>query len=423
MKKTLAWMLTVCVVLCLLCSCDLLATDGGEDTAKDPIPETTDTAVELLSRVHRLSTTLREGETDTEEMVVDVRWSETGVVLEGTDGAQEDSFRIEVTLDDQNRPATMVRTDTEQGQEPQQQTTQFLYEQEGRVKLLIDDGADRGQRSFVYEYNETGQVTREEYPSYVRTIEYDENGNCIRTLTDHKGADQADVERVTAYTYDDSGKAVSAVQTYTSGEEVQIRYTYYPNGNLMQTTEVSSHGHVNLLFHPYNPKDLTWSSGKQASAGMDYTAEKDEQGRIVKVVETARFKDEQRTATFAYDAQGRLIETTDFSGPTSRLEYDAQGRMVKQIIENPEGGTGTHLYTYDDQGRMTRWETIDSDGTGMVQLREYNEAGMTVKETRTYTYKDGSTSTTVSEYDYVSNDKCKVNRRWVALFTQLGLIS
>ena len=401
MKKTLAWILTVCVALCLLCSCGLPAADGGEDTAKDPTPEATDTAVELLSRVHRLSTTLREGETDTEEMVVDVRWSETGVVLEGTDGAQEDSFRIEVTLDDQNRPATMVRTDTEQGQEPRQQTTQFLYEQEGRVKLLIDDGADRGQRSFVYEYNEAGQVIREEYPSYVRTVEYDENGNCIRALTDHKSADQADVEQITTYTYDDGGKAVSAVQTYTSGEEVQIRYAYYPNGNLMQTTEVSSHGHVNLLFHPYNPKDLTWSSGKEASADMDYTAEKDEQGRIVKVVETARFKDEKRTATFA---------------------YDAQGRMVKQIVENPEVGTGTHLYTYDDQGRMTRWETTGSDGTGMGQLREYNEAGMTVKETRTYTYKDGSTSTTVSEYDYVSNDKCKVNRRWVALFTQLSLI-
>ena len=152
---------------------------------------------------------------------------------------------------------------------------------------------------------------------------------------------------------------------------------------------------------------------------VEYVAEKDANGRIVKVSGT--YHDGKiRTATFTYDGQGRLTASTSFYGDQETWEYDADGRLVK--CTSIDGtSTSERIYTYDDQGRLVKDESIHSRGYHYTTVREYNDAGMVIKMTEesyysaSELYPEGQTSTETVDITYVENAKCQVNDLWAEL--------
>lgn len=430
MKKALSLLLAMCMFLCLLCSCGTTDTteeggssDSGKKDDQNPTVIVDPTAKELLGGYHYYSVDQNGDDTYTEDVITSIEWTATGAVMTGyeeqSDGDRSD-MRMEITFDEQKRPATLERTVTDTDGEVEESRMRFEYPAERTVKM-INSGFGDGESYCIYEYDEKGNRIREEYPTYTYIYEYDSHGNCVLKKTDYADAEQMDGETTTTYTYDADGKIVTEIQINSSGKETQTRYFYYPNGNVMMKMSVSDSGNVNYNFQPYNPKDmLAWSYGMSEAGGMEYTAEKDAEGRIVKVTAvTATATDpaynRTRTMTFAYDEQGRLVKTTDTDGDERAYEYDVQGRLVKHTR-----GTSVRTYAYDNKGRLVKEESVSPYST-YTTIREYNDAGMVIKMTEesyypaSELYPEGQTSTETVDITYVENAKCQVNDLWAEL--------
>ena len=422
MKKAFSLLLVLCLSLCLLCSCGTTATDGSADGEKGGEngdangPITIDPAAkELLGGYRYLSTDQRGDQTSTEEAITSIEWTDTGVVMTGygqDDDGDRSEMRMEVTFDAEKRPATLVRSVTSKDGEKEESNMRFEYPAERTVKM-INSGFGDGESYCIYEYDEKGNRIREEYPNYTHIYEYDSRGNCVLEKTDYVNPEQTDREDKITYTYDADGKIVTSVEINSAGKETQTRYFYYPNGNVMMKMSVSDRGTVNYNFRPYNPKDmLAWSYGMSEAAGMDYTSEKDAEGRIVKVTSTGM------NTTFAYDEQGRLSEETNYAGKKNVYEYDAQGRLVKC---SRDSGYAVRTYTYDDKGHLVKEENVTTSGNRNTTIREYNEAGMVIKmtEERYYPaselYPEGQTSTETVDITYVENSQCQISGLWAEL--------
>lgn len=422
MKKAFSLLLVLCLSLCLLCSCGTTTTDGSADGEKGGengdanSPVTIDPAAkELLGGYRYLSTDQRGDQTSTEEVITSIEWTDTGVVMTGygqdSDGDRSE-MRMEVTFDAEKRPATLVRSVTNKDGEKEESRMRFEYPADRTVKM-INSGFGDGESYCIYEYDEKGNRIREEYPNYTHVYEYDSHGNCVSEKTDYVNPEQTDREDKITYTYDADGKIVTSVEINSAGKETQTRYFYYPNGNVMMKMSISDRGTVNYNFHPYNPKDmLAWSYGMSEAAGMDYTSEKDAEGRIVKVTSTGM------NTTFTYDEQGRLSEETNYAGKKNVYEYDVQGRLVKC---SRDSGYEVRTYTYDDKGHLVKEENVTTSGNRNTTIREYNEAGMVIKmtEERYYPaselYPEGQTSTETVDITYVENSQCQISGLWAEL--------
>lgn len=427
MKKALSLLLAMCMFLCLLCSCGTTdkKEEGGssDDGKKDDQNQSIivdPTAKELLGGYHYYSVDQNGDDTYTEDVITSIEWTASGAVMTGyeeqSDGDRSD-MRMEITFDEQKRPATLVRTVTEDDGEVEESRMRFEYPAERTVKM-INSGFGDGESYCIYEYDEKGNRIREEYPNYTHIYEYDSHGNCVLEKTDYVDPDQTDREDKTTYTYDADGKIVTAVEINSAGKETQTRYFYYPNGNVMMKMSISDSGNVNHNFSPYNPKDmLAWSYGMSATGGMEYTSEKDAEGRIVKVTSTG-MDGTARVTTFSYDAQGRLSEVTNYEGKKSVYEYDAQGRLVKY---SRDSGYAVRTYTYDDKGHLVKEENVTTSGNRSATIREYNDVGMVIKMTEesyypaSELYPEGQTSTETVDITYVENAKCQVNDLWAEL--------
>ena len=423
MKKALSLLLAMGLFLCLLCSCGTTdkkeeggSSDGDKNADQNQSLTVDPAAKELWGGYHYRDIDTEGDDTSTEEVITSVEWTENGAVMTGyeqDDEGNRSDVRMEITFDEQKRPATLDRTVTDRDGEVEESHMRFEYLAERTVKM-INSGFGDGESYCIYEYDEKGNRIREEDPTYICTYEYDSHGNCVVEKTDYVDPEQTDWEETTTYTYDADGKIITAVEIDTDGSETQTRYFYYPNGNVMMTLSISDTGNVNHNFHPYNPKDmLAWSQAMSATTGFEYTTEKDAEGRIVKVTATS-MDGTARVTTLAYDAEGRVTEVIDPYGDKDTYEYDAQGRLVKRT-----SGTSVRTYTYDDKGRLVKEESASPYSTNTT-IREYNDAGMVIKLTEESVYPADETtpertSTETVDITYVENSKCQVNDLWAEL--------
>lgn len=411
MKRLLTLVLAMLMCFGLLCACGEPADEENKGTPG------TDSAKELMSKIHYTYTREKDGETREEEYVIDIQWTENGATVEGYQDSEEGRYEttMELTLDDQERPVSMVQTKTSPDGEVSQYTVALSYETERQIKRTVtyEEG---NTRVSTYDFDENGRLIREEHDSgYTEEYEYDSHGNCIRNWWTY--ADSEEVrETTTAYTYDEAGKITFSVNSHSySDTQTQIHYYYYPNGNVMMQMEISNRGDVNFGFYPNNPKDtMAWSYGSSAGSMLDweYTVEADANGYFTKIIRTDTQTGESQTATMEYDQNGNLVKHTNFYGDTKQWEYDSQNRLVKYT----RNGDVTE-YEYDDQGRLVSQKKTTEDGESDTQTWAYNEAGMTVKRTESDVYIDGEgTMEQIMEIEYTENANCPINNEWADFF-------
>lgn len=411
MKRLLTLVLAMLMCFGLLCACGEPTEEGNEGAPG------TDSAKELMSKIHYLYTREKDGTTKKEEMVIDIQWTKNGATVEGYQDSEEGRYEttMELTLDDQKRPASMIQTKTSPNGETSRYSVVLTYEKERQIKRTVT--YEEGNTSVTtYNFDENGRLIREEHDDgFVRTYEYDTRGNC--TLERYQYADPEDErEYRTVYTYNDAGKAVFATYTNDSDDEqTQIHYYYYPNGNVMMEMKISNRGYVNFNFRPNNPKDgMAWSYGMSAevSMGMEYTVETDANGYITKVIRTNTETGKVETATMEYDQNGNLVKHTNFYGDTKQWKYDSQNRLVKYTYNE-----SVTEYEYDAQGRLISQNNTTSNGASYVDTWAYNEAGMTTKKTGKNVYTDGEgSSEEIIEIEYIENANCPINNEWADFF-------
>lgn len=397
------------ILAVLLCFCLLSACAETKEKAK-AAGQQKNTTKELVSEMHYTGIGVQDGETREEETTAKINWTETGATVEGY--AEEDGERSEMQgelrLDDKNRPAIFTKITSYDEGEPREVTYTFSYPKERQIKVSGDDS------EMLYDFDEDGNVIREESDSSIKCYEYDEKGNRTFYSIEYKDDSEGQTDR-TVYTYDEDGKLVFAEKTDENGELTQYHYTCHTNGNILFELSVKSTGVVNTRFLPYNSKDYSWSYGMQDYGGMEFTVEKDANGYITKVVGINEYSGNTRTTTFQYDQNGNLLKAEESEGKTETWEYDDQNRPVKYVREY-DTGKSTTTYQYDAQGRLVQ-ETVKSGTYEEIQTREYNEAGMTSKKTVKETNTEyNRTSEGTVEYQYVENAKCPIDEEWAQFF-------
>lgn len=419
MKKAFSLFLVLCLSLCL-CSCGKGSTDdtNAEDKG-DATPAIGDPAAkDLFSGWRYVHTSSRGGKTRTSEEGISVKWEATGAKVTGYDLDSDDGrseVQAELVLDDQKRPVTLKSVETRADGRVDEDEAHYEYLSERKIKKTYSDS----ENYFITEYDSNGNLIRKESADSVTTYVYDAHGNCTQEKRTYKEEEWEDSEINTTYTYDASGKMVRSVEIDEEGWETQTQYLYYPNGNVMLEIYVSSSGDAGVYFRPYNSKDMIWLTFflyRSVSRGERYGVEKDEQGRIVKLTGSSLYG-ETKTATFSYDAQGRLTKYIDFDGQEKVWEYDAQNRLVK-FVRRSDSDEYVCLYTYDDKGRLIKDEDTNTDGSWGKVVMEYNEAGVVCKlvseryNAPSESWPEGYTYSSTIEATYVENAQCPVDDPW-----------
>jgi RHS repeat-associated protein len=223
----------------------------------------------------------------------------------------------------------------------------------------------------VYFYNELGDLIRVQDPAgHKRDFQWDEAGNVARA-SDWRG-------HWTAYEYNDEGQLTSVVDplgnrtnaTYDArGRVTAVRY---PDGAMRQ--------------YAWNAYDQVTESVNEAGAAVRrrFTA----CGLVAEVVrpDGGRIQFEWSTEPgwmlavrnehgerhrFEYDADGRLVQETDFAGRTTRYEYGQD----EQITAMEDALGQRTQFVYDAAQRLI--EVVRHDGARITG--EYDVRGILVK--------------------------------------------
>lgn len=140
----------------------------------------------------------------------------------------------------------------------------YVYDANGYLATANYTGHDGYEASYTFEYDDKGNIVKQtyvdEYDTYEFLMTYDSKGNMIGQEIIYNGESQ--VLNI-AITYDDNGRVVKEVGTYSYGAQESFDYTYDDNGNC--TREV-----------------FTNASGEQSTHDFTY----DEHGNVINEVFT-----------------------------------------------------------------------------------------------------------------------------------------
>lgn len=290
----------------------------------------------------------------------------------------------------------------------------FVYNDNHQQIASFD--AHKGMRKF--EYDRAGRVTSMTDAEGIQISQsYDAVGNKV-TETDGRGNTTSyfyDAQRRltkisnalgedTVYTYDQAGNLLTQIDgngnqssfTYNvrnlltmrvdagEGENKAEKYTYFPNGLLLEKTDRrgTSH-HYAYDIHERKTED---------NAGGDLVS-------------------------YTYDNSGNLLTMSDSTGVTSRT-YDELGRTISKTVPS----IGTTLYAYDQTAGLTKGFSAETttDPKGNTTTKITNQVGQLYQvkneniEIATYYYNGNGSCRSVSyhggareEYTYYANNLLK----------------
>ncbi len=177
-------------------------------------------------------------------------------------------------------------------------------------------------RAFTYTFNTNNQVLTITDPmGHLTTNTYDAAGNLL-TLKDALG-------NVTTMTYNPQGKLLK--KTDPLGNTTQFQYDSFGN----PTQQIDPLGHVATYTYDANGNRLSQTVTRTNSAGSI----------------------ENLVTSYLYDAENRLIQTTNPDGSTTKTVYNSLGQPSQTI--DPLGHVTQ--YSYDDSARLVG--KIYPDGT------------------------------------------------------------
>ena len=275
-----------------------------------------------------------------------------------------------------------------------------------------------------FEYDDAGNLVRViDARGATRTMKYDASGNLTQTV-DAEG-------RTTTASYDRFGNAVETI------DPLGHRRTYGFDGNgrqISNQTTVMRHGVPTTLTAQFSLDAEGRLLANTDAEGFTYTQTFDALGRVASVKDQAgrQFTFEGldhdvpeqlqgpdgSSASYEFDAEGRVVGIVTQNGVRERYVYDAAGNVVERILpdETPDSDTDNprFLYSYDPLDRLI----VTRDPTGAETRYTYDTVGNTIavrdasgnKTTRTFDAAGNVTSitdplgrTTRYAYDEVGN--------------------
>ncbi|HEY0506358.1 MAG TPA: putative Ig domain-containing protein, partial [Lysobacter sp.] len=344
---------------------------------------------------------------------------------------------------------------------------QFAYTTRGLLNSITD--ATGAQTRYVY--NAFGELTREEsgYGSTASTVNEtirDRRGLVVARV---EGSGSA-VERSLAWTHDAFGRVVAHAQGQTNGHAVTTSYGYDRLGRQI-TTQRNVLGRTEAVLTSYDAYSRVVTVTDADNRISTYAYDTSNRSMVVSTPQGTEVRtvfnrhgqavtvserlaaDRTITRTYAYDASGRLLGTTDDLGHGEHNEYDARGLLsatvdatgrrvelhydaagrVLRRVEDPSGLALTTRYTFDGQGRSIsvtdptgRVTAFAYDGEGRLLEAVINPAGLNLRtvyaydaQGRTVSVTDAAGTTTRYDYDALGRRTAEtVDPNGLALTTQ-----
>ncbi len=243
----------------------------------------------------------------------------------------------------------------------------YTYYANGKPKTVTyADGS-----SISYTYDKAGRLVQsKDSQGNTANMTYDKSGNLLSS-TDAEG-------NTVSYTYDIYGRVLS--MTDANGN-VTTYDSYDVNGNCLQITQPNGQ----TVHYEYSNEGLvTGVSMGELTASYTYDAagrvktQTDEEGNVTSVtydengnILTLTDAEGNVIAENQYDVQNQLILTKDALGIETQYEYDIAGNLKKTIANLNTARQTETSYQYDKIGRMTSVKDAE-DGTAAY---EYDQIG------------------------------------------------
>ena len=221
----------------------------------------------------------------------------------------------------------------------------------------------------------------------------------------HVARTTGNLTNVETHGYDTRGRVVSSFKTghgtttYTYGNQSKTAF----HNNREYTTTYDAWGNVLTSSDPVSSVEYTYGSiGKPVAIGSgnsEITIEYDHAGRKTRLDDP-----DAGTTTYAYSADGKLLQQTDERGILTQNTYDALGRLATSVCD-----TLTTTYTYGTSGNgklrlvkrqtnnMSDEYTYDTYGRVVFVKRTFPDG---VQMGHTYTY---NSLDQISSHTYPSN--------------------
>ena len=254
----------------------------------------------------------------------------------------------------------------------------------------------------TYSYDGEGNITRIDFAdgTFVENV-YDPAGNLIKA-TDAEGG-------VTEYAYDALNRVT--VKTVWNGENAaEESYTYYANGKLKTVTYADG----NSVSYSYDKAGrLVQSADAQGNTTkMTY----DNSGNLLSSTDA-----EGNTVSYTYDIYGRVLSMTDANGNVTTYDsYDANGNCLQ--ITQPNGQIVTYTYSNEglvtgvSMGELTASYTYDAAGRVKTQTDE--EGNVT---SVTYDENGNILTLTDAEGNVIAENQYDVQNQLVLTKDALGI--
>jgi len=221
-----------------------------------------------------------------------------------------------------------------------QQTSHVAYDDQGRIAAITLPG----NLTYAYQYDAGGRLTKATDPlGFFVQYQYDTHGN-VTAITDENAA------------------------------VTQHQYLYDAQGRVTRRTVIDPAGGTTVadLFPDGKPQKVVGPTGLET----DYAY--DAKGNLLQ----RTVKNGAQTATYqlAYDAAGRLVQSTDPLGGVVTRDHDVNGRLTALHVHRTVDGAPaieTTTYAYDAAGRLV---TI-TDPLGAARTMTYDAGGVLVAET------------------------------------------
>ncbi|MFD5872478.1 LamG-like jellyroll fold domain-containing protein [Streptomyces sp. NPDC060322] len=249
------------------------------------------------------------------------------------------------------------------------ETVRYTYDDAGNAEQETVQGITES-RTTVYDYDQRGLVQSVTEPGGNRTdYAYDEIGRPLSTTapevrTESAGS-TATVSRPTTYTgYDTFGAVTESVDALGSIN----RTTYDRLGRTLSATAPeyrapdAAQAVTPRVSYAYDALGNTVESTDPRGGVTSYTY--DRQNRLTTKKVPVGQDDERGEWSYTYTRTGQLLSVTDPTGARAETTYDDLDRPVTStaIERKPQPGAFTTRNTYDDAGNVVR-QTLPGGGT------------------------------------------------------------
>lgn len=255
--------------------------------------------------------------------------------------------------------------------DPNGNTTDYVYDQFGRIVKEIKPGDDTQYPTLSYTYYTSGvdgtKVSKKEnVGSTSATLDtytwVDGLGRTISTRTD---AEDASKQIVTNTYYDSTGQAKKVTVPHEDDH-----YDYYrdPLTGIKNTeTTYDVLGRPTVITNPKtDTKTIAYDHWKVTTTDENGNVKKEYKNAFDKIVKVEEVNDAATyETTYEYDARDLLTKITDHEDNDITFSYDALGR--KTSMTDPD--MGTWEYEYDAVGNLTK----QTDNRNVEVVKEYDE--------------------------------------------------